>query len=101
MTPGEFIARWQASKKDETRDIQTHFNDLYRLLEIDDPATDVPQREWFTFEKSRRKPPEARAGPMSGSGAATGRSGRFLAYWTFRVRLHYSIQQYGNHDEGT
>ena len=55
MTPGDFIEKWQASAKQEHKDAIPHFNDLCRLLGIDDPATADPQHEWFTFEKGVAK----------------------------------------------
>ena len=51
MTPREFIDKWRASPKDERRDSQTHFNDLCRLLGVEEPSEIDPSHEWFTFEK--------------------------------------------------
>jgi DNA (cytosine-5)-methyltransferase 1 len=55
MTPQQFIAKWEASPKDERRDSQPHFIDLCALLEIESPALADPRHEWFTFEKGASK----------------------------------------------
>ncbi|WP_299131936.1 DNA methyltransferase [uncultured Amaricoccus sp.] len=51
MTPLEFIAKWRPVALKERSTAQTHFNDLCRLLGLDDPVAADPTGEWFTFEK--------------------------------------------------
>jgi len=55
MTPQEFIKKWQNVELKERTASQSHFNDLCRLLEIEDPITADPKGEWFTFEKGASK----------------------------------------------
>ena len=55
MTPQEFIAKWKSIELKERSASQSHFNDLCRLLGIDDPTTADPKGEWFTFEKGASK----------------------------------------------
>ncbi|MEP3329198.1 class I SAM-dependent DNA methyltransferase [Sedimentitalea sp.] len=55
MTPQEFISKWQKVELKERTASQSHFNDLCRLLDIDDPITSDPKGEWFTFEKGASK----------------------------------------------
>lgn len=55
MTPQEFIAKWQAVELKERSASQSHFNDLCRLLGLDEPITADPKGEWFTFEKGASK----------------------------------------------
>ncbi|TQM90157.1 type IIL restriction-modification enzyme MmeI [Roseinatronobacter monicus] len=55
MTPQEFIAKWRHVELKERSASQSHFNDLCRLLGIDDPVTADPKGEWFTFEKGASK----------------------------------------------
>ncbi|MGB3797250.1 MAG: DNA methyltransferase [Alteraurantiacibacter sp.] len=51
MTPAEFIQKWHAAELKERTASQSHFNDICRLLDIDDPITVDPKGDWFTFEK--------------------------------------------------
>ncbi len=51
MTPGQFITKWRHVELKERTASQSHFNDLCRLLGVDDPITADPKGEWFTFEK--------------------------------------------------
>ena len=55
MTPQDFIAKWRTVNLKERTASQSHFIDLCRLLEIDDPTTADPAGEWFTFEKGASK----------------------------------------------
>ncbi|WP_197273262.1 MULTISPECIES: class I SAM-dependent DNA methyltransferase [unclassified Citromicrobium] len=55
MTPSEFIKKWRTVELKERTASQSHFNDICRLLEIDDPITVDPKGEWFTFEKGAAK----------------------------------------------
>lgn len=55
MTPHEFIAKWRSVELKERSASQSHFNDLCRLLGIDDPVTADPKGEWFAFEKGASK----------------------------------------------
>ena len=50
-----FIAKWQAVELKERSASQSHFNDLCRLLGLDEPITADPKGEWFTFEKGASK----------------------------------------------
>jgi type II restriction/modification system DNA methylase subunit YeeA len=55
VTPQEFIEKWEAAELKERSASQSHFNDLCRLLGIDDPITADPRGDWFTFEKGASK----------------------------------------------
>ena len=55
MTPTEFISKWRAVDLKERTASQSHFNDICRLLEIEDPISADPKGEWFTFEKGASK----------------------------------------------
>ncbi|SDQ14970.1 DNA methyltransferase [Pseudovibrio sp. Tun.PSC04-5.I4] len=55
MTPAEFIKKWNNVELKERTASQSHFNDLCKLLEIEDPITADPRGEWFTFEKGASK----------------------------------------------
>ncbi|MBU1281149.1 MAG: class I SAM-dependent DNA methyltransferase [Alphaproteobacteria bacterium] len=55
MTPQEFIKKWQNVELKERTASQSHFNDLCRLLDVDDPVTADPKGDWFTFEKGASK----------------------------------------------
>jgi type II restriction/modification system DNA methylase subunit YeeA len=55
MTPQSFIKKWRNVELKERTASQSHFNDLCRLLEIDDPVSADPKGEWFTFEKGASK----------------------------------------------
>ena len=50
MTPMEFIAKWQASTRNERAACQEHFIDLCRLLDEPTPNSD-PTGEDYAFEK--------------------------------------------------
>ena len=54
MTPAEFIAKWQASTRNERAACQEHFIDLCRLLDEPTPNTD-PTGEDYAFEKGATK----------------------------------------------
>ncbi|MEP1933780.1 MAG: type IIL restriction-modification enzyme MmeI, partial [Roseibium sp.] len=55
MTPSEFIKKWRNVQLKERTASQSHFNDICRLLGLDDPITADPTGEWFTFEKGASK----------------------------------------------
>ncbi|WP_341863593.1 class I SAM-dependent DNA methyltransferase [Gymnodinialimonas sp. 57CJ19] len=55
MTPVEFISKWRNVELKERTASQSHFNDICRLLGIDDPITADPKGDWFTFEKGASK----------------------------------------------
>lgn len=55
MTPQDFITKWRNTELKERSASQSHFNDLCRLLELDDPTTADGKGEWFTFEKGASK----------------------------------------------
>lgn len=55
MTPTEFITKWRAVDLKERTASQSHFNDICRLLDIEDPISADPKGEWFTFEKGASK----------------------------------------------
>jgi type II restriction/modification system DNA methylase subunit YeeA len=50
MTPADFIAKWQASTRNERAACQEHFLDLCRLLDEPTPNSD-PTGEDYAFEK--------------------------------------------------
>ncbi len=55
LTPQDFIAKWKSVELKERSASQSHFNDLCRLLDIDEPTTADHNGEWFTFEKGASK----------------------------------------------
>lgn len=55
MTPQDFIAKWRAVELKERSAAQSHFNDLCRLLGLEDPTTADPRGDWFAFEKGAAK----------------------------------------------
>ncbi|MDR0777259.1 MAG: class I SAM-dependent DNA methyltransferase [Azonexus sp.] len=55
MTPHQFLAKWRNVELKERTASQSHFNDLCRLLGIEDPIAADPKGEWFTFEKGATK----------------------------------------------
>ncbi len=55
MNPQEFLAKWRSVDLKERSASQSHFNDLCRLLGIEDPIEADPKGEWFTFEKGATK----------------------------------------------
>ena len=55
MTPGDFIAKWQASELKERSAAQEHFIDLCRLLGEPTPAEADPAGDWYCFERGARK----------------------------------------------
>ena len=54
MTPADFIAKWQASTRNERAACQEHFIDLCRVLDEPTPNTD-PTGEDYAFEKGATK----------------------------------------------
>ncbi len=55
MTPQDFIAKWRNVELKERTASHSHFNDLCRLLDIEDPVTADPKGDWFTYEKGASK----------------------------------------------
>ena len=55
MTPGEFIAKWQASELKERSASQSHFIDLCRMLGEPTPTDADPAGDWYCFERGARK----------------------------------------------
>ena len=55
MTPGAFIAKWQASELTERSAAQSHFIDLCNLLDEPTPTDADPAGEWYCFERGARK----------------------------------------------
>jgi hypothetical protein len=55
MSPQEFIAKYRNAELKERSASQSHFNDLCRLLGVEDPISADPKGEWFTFEKGATK----------------------------------------------
>jgi type II restriction/modification system DNA methylase subunit YeeA len=55
MTPAEFIKKWKPVALTERAAAHTHFLDLCKLFEHDDPVSADPTGEWFTFEKGATK----------------------------------------------
>ena len=55
MTPGAFIAKWQASELTERSASQSQFIDLCRLLGEPTPTDADPAGEWYCFERGARK----------------------------------------------
>src|ERR1700682_160344 len=66
MTPAEFIKKWKPVALTERAAAHTHFLDLCKLFEHEDPVAADPPGEWFAFEKEPLKPGAAKALPMSG-----------------------------------
>ena len=55
MTPHEFLSKWRNVELKERTASQSHFIDLCRLLDLEDPITADQKGEWFTFEKGATK----------------------------------------------
>lgn len=55
MKPQAFIKKWRDNELKERSASQSHFNDLCKLLDIEDPTTADRKGEWFTFEKGASK----------------------------------------------
>ena len=55
MTPQQFIAKWRDAQLNERAASQSHFNDLCKLLGVEDPITADPKGEWYAFEKGATK----------------------------------------------
>jgi type II restriction/modification system DNA methylase subunit YeeA len=55
MTPHVFLTKWRSVELKERTASHSHFIDLCRLLDIEDPITADPKGEWFTFEKGATK----------------------------------------------
>ncbi|TRL37586.1 class I SAM-dependent DNA methyltransferase [Methylosinus sporium] len=55
MTPDQFIEKWHASTLKERSASQSHFNDLCKLLEVENPTDADPKGEWYCFERGASK----------------------------------------------
>jgi hypothetical protein len=55
MTPTEFIRKWKPVALTERAAAHTHFLDLCKLFEHEDPVSADPTGEWFAFEKGATK----------------------------------------------
>ena len=55
MDPHDFIDKWRDAALTERASSQSHFNDLCRLLNIEEPVSADPEGSWFTFEKGATK----------------------------------------------
>lgn len=55
MTPDAFISKWSEVTTLERATVQSHFNDLCRLLGEKEPHEADPAGEWFAFEKGVEK----------------------------------------------
>jgi type II restriction/modification system DNA methylase subunit YeeA len=55
MTPAEFIKKWKPVALTERAAAHTHFLDLCKLFEHEDPVSADPTGEWFAFEKGATK----------------------------------------------
>jgi type II restriction/modification system DNA methylase subunit YeeA len=55
MTPAEFIKKWKPVALTERAAAHTHFLDLCKLFEHEDPVSADPTGDWFTFEKGATK----------------------------------------------
>lgn len=55
MTPDQFIEKWHASTLKERSASQSHFNDLCKLLGVENPTDADPKGEWYCFERGASK----------------------------------------------
>ncbi|WP_310476290.1 class I SAM-dependent DNA methyltransferase [Sandarakinorhabdus sp.] len=55
MTPHEFAQKWRNVELKERTASQSHFNDLCRLLGVEDPISADKTGDFFTFEKGATK----------------------------------------------
>lgn len=55
MTPDSFIEKWRASTLKERSASQSHFNDLCKLLGVDNPTDADPTGERYCFERGASK----------------------------------------------
>jgi len=49
MTPAEFIKKWKPVALTERAAAHTHFLDLCKLFEHEDPVSADPTGDWFAF----------------------------------------------------
>jgi hypothetical protein len=72
MTPGQFIAKWRASSRNEWAASQQHFLDLCALLDEPTPNSD-PTGAAYAFEKGATKASGGEAGrTCGGAGGSLG-----------------------------
>lgn len=55
MSPDQFIEKWRASTLKERSASQSHFNDLCKLLGVDNPTDADPTGERYCFERGASK----------------------------------------------
>jgi hypothetical protein len=55
MTPEQFIEKWHASTLKERSASQSHFNDLCKLLGVENPTDADPKGEFYCFERGASK----------------------------------------------
>lgn len=55
MNPDQFIEKWRASTLKERSASQSHFNDLCKLLGVDNPTDADPKGERYCFERGASK----------------------------------------------
>jgi len=55
MNPDQFIDKWRASTLKERSASQSHFNDLCKLLGVDNPTDADPKGERYCFERGASK----------------------------------------------
>ncbi|MCO4055808.1 MAG: class I SAM-dependent DNA methyltransferase [Bosea sp.] len=55
MTPDQFVEKWRASTLKERSASQSHFNDLCKLLGVDNPTDADPKGERYCFERGASK----------------------------------------------
>ncbi len=55
MVPDLFINKWRNAELKERTGSQSHFNDLCALLGLQDPISEDPKGDFFTFEKGATK----------------------------------------------
>ena len=55
MTPENFIEKWHASTLKERSASQSHFNDICKMLGVQNPTDADPKGEWYCFERGASK----------------------------------------------
>ena len=83
MTPDDFIAKWAPVALKERSTAQSHFNDLCRLLGVEEPVAADPKGEWFAFEHGVAK--------ASGGDGWAETMGRATAYAAKKTALNREI----------
>ncbi len=55
LTPAEFVEKWERASLKERASVQSHFDDLCRMLGYPTPAEADPDGDFFTYEKAVTK----------------------------------------------